>query len=214
MAVLAPFTLLFILAGATVPPGSPAAAAEVAAEVAALDSRYQAAVKANDADTMGRLLADDFVLVLGDGRTFDREALLAEARRASRTYERQDELARDVRVWGDTAVVTAKLWLKGSTREGERFDYMLWFSDTWVRQQAGWRYVLGQASLRLPPSPAPAERLTVRHHAAISDSISSALRARASVSTAWPSRVMHTSSSMRMPMPRHRASTLVSSGEM
>jgi hypothetical protein len=82
------------------------------------------------------------------------DALLVEARQGTRTYERQDELARDVRVWGDTAVVTAKLWLKGTTREGPAFDYVLWFSDTWVRQPGGWRYVLGQASLRLPaPSP-------------------------------------------------------------
>jgi hypothetical protein len=30
--------------------------------VAALDTQYQAAVKRNDAETMGRILADDFVL--------------------------------------------------------------------------------------------------------------------------------------------------------
>jgi len=51
--------------------------------------------------------------------------------------------------------VTAKLWLKGTTRGGDAFDYVLWFSDTWIRQAGGWRYVLGQASLRLPPQ-APA----------------------------------------------------------
>jgi hypothetical protein len=31
--------------------------------VAALDTQYQAAVKANDATTMDRILADDFILV-------------------------------------------------------------------------------------------------------------------------------------------------------
>jgi len=49
---------------------------------------------------------------------------------------------------------------------------------------------------------------------AISASISSALRASASVSTSGSSRVTSTSSSVRMPMPRHFASTVVSSGEM
>jgi hypothetical protein len=36
--------------------------------VAALDTKYQAATKANDAITMDQILADDFVLVTGRGR--------------------------------------------------------------------------------------------------------------------------------------------------
>jgi hypothetical protein len=35
-------------------------------------------------------------------------------------------------------------------KEGEAFDRRLWFSDTYVRTPAGWRYVFGQASLSLP----------------------------------------------------------------
>lgn len=120
------------------------------AAVAALDTAYQAAVKANDAATMERILADDFVLVLGNGTTFGKADLLREARARSRSYERQDEFERSVRVWGDTAVVTARLWLKGTERNGAAFDYQLWFSDTYARTPQGWRYVLGQASLRLP----------------------------------------------------------------
>jgi hypothetical protein len=52
-------------------------------------------------------------------------------------------------VWGDTAVITAKLLLKG-TQEGIAFDRKLWFSDTYIRTPDGWRYVFGQASLSLP----------------------------------------------------------------
>jgi len=120
--------------------------------VAALDEQYQNAVKANDAATMARILAEDFVLVTGRGTTFTREDLLREARAATTTYERQDVETRTVRVWGDAAVVTALLWIKG-VRAGAPIDYRLWFSDTYVRTPAGWRYVLGQASLPLPPSP-------------------------------------------------------------
>ena len=120
------------------------------AEVAALDTAFQAAVKANDADTMAKILADDYVLVLGDGSTQSKADLLVEAREKHRHYEQQDELEQHVRVWGDTAVVTAKLWLKGTRRDGSAFDYRLWFSDTYVRTPQGWKYVLGQASLPLP----------------------------------------------------------------
>jgi ketosteroid isomerase-like protein len=122
--------------------------------VAALDTEYQAAVAKNDADTMDRILADDFILVLGNGTVHTKADLINEARAGKIQYEQQIEIdhSQKVRVWGDTAVVTAKLWLKG-TREGKSFDRKLWFSDTYVRTEKGWKYVFGQASLALPNEP-------------------------------------------------------------
>ncbi len=117
--------------------------------VAELDIQYQAAVEKNDAVTMDRILADDFVLVTGLGKTYSKADLLEEARSGRIIYEHQEDGSQTVRVWGDTAVVTALLWAKG-TEEGKPFDYKVWFSDTYVRTSAGWRYVLGQASTRLP----------------------------------------------------------------
>jgi ketosteroid isomerase-like protein len=117
--------------------------------VARLDTEYQMAVKNNDAAGMARILADDFVLVTGSGKAFTKADLLKEARDGSRRYEHQEDSEQTVRVWGDTAVVTAKLWLKG-TDGGKPFDYTVWFSDTYVRTPTGWSYVFGQASLPLP----------------------------------------------------------------
>ena len=119
--------------------------------VAALDTEYQAAVGRNDAATMGRILADDFVLILGNGTVHTKSELIQEAQEKTITWEQQTEVdaSQKVRVWGDTAVVTAKLWVKGS-RGGQAFDRKLWFSDTYVRTKDGWRYVFGQASLPLP----------------------------------------------------------------
>jgi len=120
--------------------------------VAALDTQYQAAVKVNDAATMDRILADDFILVTGRGTVHNKAELLKDARDKKSTYEHQEDTEQTVRVWRDTAVVTAKLWEKG-TDDGKPFDYTLWFSDTYVRTPAGWRYVFGQASLPLPKAP-------------------------------------------------------------
>lgn len=125
------------------------AASDDRAVVAALDTQYQAAVERNDAVAMERILADDFVLVTGNGKTFDKADLLADARSGANRYEHQQDSQRTVRVWGDTAVVTALLWVKGRNKE-QSFDYRLWFSDVYVRTPAGWRYVFGQASSRLP----------------------------------------------------------------
>ncbi|HMI38193.1 MAG TPA: nuclear transport factor 2 family protein [Steroidobacteraceae bacterium] len=130
--------------------------------VAELDTAYQAAVKRNDAAAMARILHPQMMLVVGNGSVSTREDLLKSARDADASYEHQEEVpgTQTVRVWGDTAVVTAQLWLSG-TRHGTAFNRHLWFSDTYVRAPEGWRYAFGQASLalandasRAAPSPA------------------------------------------------------------
>jgi ketosteroid isomerase-like protein len=120
--------------------------------IAALDNEYQAAVKKNDAATMERLLADDSVLVTGSGKTYTKADLLNEALSGRIVYDHQEDTAQSVRIWGDAATITAKLWEKG-TDTGKPFDYTVWFTDTYVRTPAGWRYVFGQSSLPLPRTP-------------------------------------------------------------
>ncbi len=126
--------------------------------VAALDTAYQSAVERNDADTMARILDVNMILVVGAGTVFTRDDLLRSARDADIIYERQveDEGTQTVRLYGEnTAVVTARLWLKGA-RGGVQFDKRLWFSDTYVRTRQGWRYAFGQSSLALPDDTAAA----------------------------------------------------------
>jgi len=129
------------------------AAADDVKIVADLDTRYQLAVKQNDAATMDRILHHEFVLVLGNGAAYTREHLLKNARDRKYIYERQDEEpgTQTVRLYGDTAIVTAKLILKAITG-GKPVEQKLWFSDTYVRTPGGWRYAFGQASLPLPES--------------------------------------------------------------
>lgn len=146
--------LVLAMGGLMAAASSGATAADDAKAVAALDTEYQAAVERNDAETMARILADDMVLVVGKGTVYTKADLLKSARDKDAVYERQVEIenSQKVRVWGDTAVVTAKLWLKG--RHGqEPFDRKLWFSDTYVRTKDGWKYAFGQSSIALPPEP-------------------------------------------------------------
>jgi hypothetical protein len=77
--------------------------------------------------------------------------MLNEARTQETIYEIQDEDVgtQTVRVWGDTAIVTARLWIKGVSN-GKAFEKRVWFSDTYVRTTGGWRYFFGQSSLSLP----------------------------------------------------------------
>jgi ketosteroid isomerase-like protein len=140
-----------------------AAPPEDAKIIAALDTQYQLAVKVNDAATMDRILHDKFTLVLGSGAVYSKADLLDDAKTKRIAYEQQDEDpgTQTVRVWGDTAVVTARLRLKGKSPEGA-FERTLWFSDTYIRTPNGWRYVFGQASLPLPPAPQTPKKAAAR----------------------------------------------------
>ena len=119
------------------------------AAIKALDTEYQAAVQKNDAESMSRLLADDFVLVTGKGKIIDKADLLAEARAGQIAYQRQDDSQQAVRFFGEIAVITALLHAKGS-ENGKPFDYRLWFSDVYLCTADGWRYTFAQSSIPLP----------------------------------------------------------------
>jgi hypothetical protein len=138
---------LTVIAVATAAASVPSSDREIVAE---LDRTYQEAVKRNDAETMERILHPQFELVLGSGQKISRADLIGEARRGTIVYELQDEVpgSQSVLVAGDTAVVTAKLRLKG-TAKGVPFERTLWLSDSYVRSPEGWRYLFGQASLAL-----------------------------------------------------------------
>jgi len=122
--------------------------------IADLDTRFQAAVKANDAAAMDEILHPDMILVVGRGTVFTKKQLIDEALAKSNVYERQDEESgtQTVRMFGpDVGIVTAKLWIKGRNGNAS-FDRKLWFSDTYVRTQSGWKYAFGQSSIALPES--------------------------------------------------------------
>lgn len=147
-----PLVLLWMVLAVVAWPTAAAASDSAANDkkiVSALDKEYQKAVEQNDAKTMARILADDFVLVDGHGKSSTKADLVDDAKSGKTHYEHQGDTEQTVRVWGDTAVVTAKLWAKG-IEDGEAVNYTLWFSDTYVRTPQGWRYAFAQASLPLP----------------------------------------------------------------
>jgi ketosteroid isomerase-like protein len=126
-----------------------ASEAEDRQTLADLDTKYQKAVEQNDAKVMAEILADDFVLVEGDGKRSTKADLVNDAKGGNTHYVRQDDSMRTVAVFGDTGVVTAKLRARG-IEDGVKVDYSQWFTDVYVRTPDGWRYIYAQASLSLP----------------------------------------------------------------
>jgi ketosteroid isomerase-like protein len=99
-----------------------ASEAEDRQTLADLDTKYQKAVEQNDARTMAKILADDFVLVEGDGKRSTKADLVNDAKSGKTHYVHQDDSERTVAVFADTGVITAKLRAKG-IEDGVKVDY-------------------------------------------------------------------------------------------
>jgi ketosteroid isomerase-like protein len=120
-------------------------------DVAALDTEFQAAVKRNDVAAVDRLLPSDYTLVSATGNVQTKADLVNEARQKKYVYTHQEDSHQTVRMWGNTAVLTALLWAQGTTA-GKHFDVKVWFSDTYVCTPEGWRYVFAQVGTHVPAS--------------------------------------------------------------
>lgn len=120
-------------------------------DVAALDTEFQAAVKRNDVAAVDRLLPSDYILVSATGDVQTKADLVNEARQKKYVYTHQEDSHQTVRMWGNTAVLTALLWAQG-TAAGKHFDVKVWFSDTYVCTPQGWRYVFAQVGTHVPAS--------------------------------------------------------------
>ncbi|HEV2333353.1 MAG TPA: nuclear transport factor 2 family protein [Gammaproteobacteria bacterium] len=140
------FLSLITLLGAGFAPFAQAAP-RCANNVAALDTEFQAATGLKDAAAIDRLLPDDYILITSKGQVETKAGLLAEARDPKVIYTHQEDSQQTVRIWGDTAVITALLWAAG-TEDGKPFEYRVWFSDVYVCTPQGWRYSFGQAGAR------------------------------------------------------------------
>ncbi len=128
--------------------GVSGAANDDGARLRNLERDLNRAVATRDARRVGELLADDWVLVTGDGKVKTKAERLAEI--AGPDLEYLDSETRDalVRVWGDTAVITGTLHQRYKLR-GFQQAVTLRYTDTWTRTGDSWRQVSGHAS-RLP----------------------------------------------------------------
>ena len=135
---------LLILALAAISGGAHAACSN---DVEQLDIQFQAATGKKDVATIDRMLPDDYILITSKGQVETKAGLLTEARDPNTVYTHQEDSQRTVRIWGDTAIITALLWATG-TEDGKPFEYKVWFSDVYLCTPKGWRYTFGQAGAR------------------------------------------------------------------
>ena len=118
-------------------------------ELVRVANEWDRAMVENDAEAIRRYMAEDWMIIGSDGSVGDKPTFLQLVESGTLSH---DEMASDdinVRVHGDTAVVTAR-GVSGGKYQGQAFREVERSSCVFVKQQGQWRCVLTHLS-RLAP---------------------------------------------------------------
>lgn len=122
-----------------------AAAAKTPADLAEAARAYERAQLNADRETMERLVADDYVLIGGDGTRQTKDDLIDGWMAPGLVFD--PLVSRDLveLVWSDGAALGATVDLSG-TEDGAPFAQTLRYIDVWRKTPEGWRVVYGQVT--------------------------------------------------------------------
>jgi ketosteroid isomerase-like protein len=121
-------------------------------DLVALTHEWDRAMVENDAEAIGRYMADDWVIVGSDGRVGDKATFLGLVKSGALSHDVMESHDLDIRRYGDTAVVIAR-GISGGKYQGQPFREIERVSCVFVRIGGRWLCVLTHLS-RLPPESA------------------------------------------------------------
>ena len=107
---------------------------------------WDRAMVTNDADAIGRYMADDWVIIGPDGGVGDKPTFLSLVASGALTHDVMESHDVDVRPYGDAAVVVAR-GISGGAFQGRPFYLVERASSVFVRQADAWRCVSTHLSL-------------------------------------------------------------------
>ena len=132
------------LGGATLAQAQQAAGATEKA-VAGLEEKWAQAERANTYEMAAPLLADKFVMIDPDGKSFNRAEAIADGKATKFTIVDLEDM--HVTVFGDTAIARMGFKTKGIDPKGKPFDSYSRWTDTWVKMPDGkWQCVASHGS--------------------------------------------------------------------
>ncbi|HTO75752.1 MAG TPA: nuclear transport factor 2 family protein [Thermoanaerobaculia bacterium] len=114
-------------------------------EVEALERELVSAIGSGDLATYDRIVADDYVAFEASGKTTPKKDIMESYRSGARHYTKLEIFDVEGRVFGDTAVVTART--KGLRKEGDRdVPNRVRYIRVFARRDGRWRAVAQMAS--------------------------------------------------------------------
>ena len=110
-------------------------------EILKVEEAFADAIARNDLEAIGRFVSDDWIIINADGGIIDKDRFFEVIKSGALTHETMESDDMRVRVYGDSAVVTALTRSKGKFMEQE-FNTHERSTDVFVRRKGQWRCVL------------------------------------------------------------------------
>ena len=127
-------------------PGFDSGEQETMRQIVDMERQAKEASLRRDADFSLRTLADDYVAITPLGQVTTKQETVSARRSGQLRYESMDVSDMVVRLYGDTAVVTARADVKGH-QLGEDFSGPYRYTRVWVRRNGHWQTVSYQATV-------------------------------------------------------------------
>ena len=127
-------------------PGLDSGDQEIIRQVVDMERQAKEASLRRDADFCLRTLADDYVAITPLGQVTTKQEAISARHSGQLRYESMNVTDMVVRLYGDTAVVTARADVKGH-QLGEDFSGLYRYTRVWVRRNGRWQTVSYQATV-------------------------------------------------------------------
>jgi ketosteroid isomerase-like protein len=115
-------------------------------KILALEDKWNAAYKRGDIGTMESLLAADFIITVEDGSTFSKSGYIAHNGDSTVHIEITEMSGANVRMHGNTAVVTGAYHEKGLSK-GKPYEFRDRFTDVWMNVNGKWQVIASHYSI-------------------------------------------------------------------
>jgi ketosteroid isomerase-like protein len=118
-------------------------------QVRNLDKQAREAAIHGDSEFEAQYTASDYMSISASGAVSTREQTLARVRSGDIKLSSIDVDEEQVRVYGDTAVVTGRVHVLGAVK-GQAIDHKARYTRVWVRQSGAWKLVAFQETTIAP----------------------------------------------------------------
>ena len=119
---------------------------EAEEEVLKLEKAFTETIVGNDLEGLGRVVADDWIIIDPNGEIVDRARFFEVIKSGALTHDIMESEDLRVRVYGDSAVVTAITRTKGKFM-GQEFSTRERATDVFVKRDRRWQCVLTHLTL-------------------------------------------------------------------
>jgi ketosteroid isomerase-like protein len=135
--------LIIIMLAMVMPTLGPERGTQMGEEIRKLEEEFGKAMIQNDAEAIGRFLADDWIIIDPDGGIIDRARFLGVIKSGALTHQAMDSTDMRIRIYANTATVTALTTSTGKYL-GQEFKTQERATDVFVKENGQWRCVISQ----------------------------------------------------------------------